>query len=198
VTEDIQRTPAKSGNDISEARAIAGCLFFAIFMVILLGGAVFGIWWLVKNFVTQGHYKTRTETVVHIAPAGSEEAAVDALIRLAVAQAEYKKWNGSYVAVPALLAGMPGLDQNITSSSSPQSTYHGYYFIGIQEQGRGKVDLKTGYVFAAVPADYGGNSIQTFVIGPNGKILGKDIGDAPPQNANEIDSTWEVVKTVGK
>jgi hypothetical protein len=90
-------------------------------------------------------------------------------------------------------------------SAKPDTAYHGYYFKVLKGQGpaapMGQMDFVIdgamigGFALAAAPADYRITGVKTFIVGPDGKVYEKDLG----QNTLKIfqamdrynpDNTW--------
>ena len=71
-------------------------------------------------------------------------------------------------------------------SAKPDTAYHGYYFKLLKGQGpaapMGQMDFVIGgamiggFALAAAPADYRVTGVKTFIVGPDGKVYGKDLG----------------------
>jgi Protein of unknown function (DUF2950) len=77
------------------------------------------------------------------------------------------------------------LEQGYTQKSQPQP-YHGYYFKVLKGQGpaapMGQMDfvvegaMIAGFALAAAPAQYRVTGVKTFIVGPNGMVYEKDLG----------------------
>jgi Protein of unknown function (DUF2950) len=77
------------------------------------------------------------------------------------------------------------LEQGYTQKSQPQP-YHGYYFKVLKGQGAaapmGQMDFVVegamigGFALAAAPAQYRVTGVKTFIVGPNGVVYEKDLG----------------------
>jgi hypothetical protein len=86
--------------------------------------------------------------------------------------------------------------------------YHGYYFHILKAQGPdapgGAVDYVVkgkmigGFALIAYPAEYGVSGIKTFLVGHQGMVYEKDLGDATAALARQIvsfnpDKTWKAI-----
>lgn len=93
--------------------------------------------------------------------------------------------------------------------SQRTSPYHGYYFKILKSQGPaaplGEMDFLVdgamlgGFALAGAPAEYGVTGIQTFIVGSNGIIYQKDLGEKSLEAFRAMDrynpdSTWQVVE----
>jgi hypothetical protein len=87
--------------------------------------------------------------------------------------------------------------------------YHGYYFHTLKAQGPdapgGAVDYVVngkmigGFALIAYPAEYGVSGIKTFMVGHQGIVYEKDLGDATATLARQVlrfnpDKTWKAVE----
>ena len=87
--------------------------------------------------------------------------------------------------------------------------FHGYYFKILKSQGPagplGEMDFVVegamigGFGFVAAPAEYGVTGVQTFIVGSNGVIYQKDLGEKSVEAFRAMerynpDSTWQVVQ----
>jgi Protein of unknown function (DUF2950) len=75
--------------------------------------------------------------------------------------------------------------------SGKRTPYHGYYYRMLPVAG--------GFGFVAFPADYRASGVMTFLVGQNGVIYEKDLGDKTTDIAEQMssygaDKTWRVVK----
>lgn len=85
--------------------------------------------------------------------------------------------------------------------------YHGYQFKVLKGQGANATGgekswivngaMTGGFGFLAWPAEYGSSGVMTFIVGPDGVIRQKDLGDDTPAQAQAIaafnpDSSWKV------
>ena len=71
-------------------------------------------------------------------------------------------------------------------SGKPETAYHGYYFKVLTGQGPaaplGEMDFVIGgamiggFALAAAPAEYRVTGVKTFIVGPDGKVYEKDLG----------------------
>ena len=95
--------------------------------------------------------------------------------------------------------------EGYTRSDTGRTAYHGYYFKILKAQGpnapggaRSWVaggSMRGGFGLLAWPADYGSSGIMTFMVGPDGVLLQKDLGAesrtlAPAIDAFDPDGTW--------
>ena len=72
-------------------------------------------------------------------------------------------------------------------SAQPDTAYHGYYFKVLKGQGAaaamGQLDFVVGgamiggFALAAAPADYRVTGVKTFIVGPDGRVYEKDLGE---------------------
>ncbi len=100
------------------------------------------------------------------------------------------------------------LKGNVHNLDAPKP-YHGYYFQILTRQGAnapgGRHDyiinnhMIAGFALVAYPANYNKSGIMTFIVGANGKVLQKDLGDRTPDIAGQMteynpDSTWSFVQ----
>ena len=96
------------------------------------------------------------------------------------------------------------LDQGYTQQSQPQP-YHGYYFKVLKGQGPaaplGQMDFVVdgamigGFALAAAPAQYRVTGVKTFIVGPNGVVYEKDLGQETLKTFQAMekynpDKTW--------
>jgi len=87
--------------------------------------------------------------------------------------------------------------------------FHGYYFKILKGQGPsaplGAMDFRVegamigGFALVAAPADYGVTGIQTFIVGYEGIVYEKDLGENTVEEFRAIerynpDTTWQVVQ----
>jgi hypothetical protein len=86
--------------------------------------------------------------------------------------------------------------------------YHGYYFRILTEQGPhapggakswvNNGELTGGFALLAYPADHGSSGIMTFIVGPQGVVYQKDLGDktadAKSMAAYDPDESWTPVR----
>ncbi len=132
--------------------------------------------------------------IEHTRPGERSEAVIAALKTVADAQSRYKEMRGTYAPFMELLLGEGLVNGEIGTATDALMAFEGYYFIGLKKQGQGSVDLRTGFVFAAVPAEYGGDTKDTFVVGPTGRVFSKDIGPEPIWDAAQVDASWREVE----
>jgi len=86
--------------------------------------------------------------------------------------------------------------------------FHGYFFRILKAQGShapggareyvkdGK--MTGGFAIVAYPAEYRASGVMTFIVGPDGKVYQKDLGDGPSDVAKAMtafdpDSSWKLV-----
>lgn len=84
--------------------------------------------------------------------------------------------------------------------------FHGYYFRILKAQGphapNGQLDyvvdgkMILGFALVAYPAEYGNSGIMTFILGPDGTVYQKDLGEATAKSAQDLktfdpDATWK-------
>jgi hypothetical protein len=94
---------------------------------------------------------------------------------------------------------------NLAQSPDEMQPYHGYYYRVLTAQGShapggarsyvkdGK--MTGGFALVAYPAEYGAGGIMTFVVGPQGIVFQKDLGEktaevAKAMTAYDADDTW--------
>ncbi len=86
------------------------------------------------------------------------------------------------------------LEQGYSKQGQP---YHGYYFKVLKGQGAaaplGEMDFVIegamigGFALAAAPAEYRVTGVQTFMVGPNGVVVQKDLGPETVKTFGEMD-----------
>jgi len=92
-------------------------------------------------------------------------------------------------------------------NSSESRPYHGYVFRILTRQGKnapgGAYDyvingnMVAGYALLATPAEWDRTGIMTFLVGPNGKVYQKDLGEKSAEltaamDSFDVDATWTV------
>lgn len=98
-----------------------------------------------------------------------------------------------------------GYAKNKDKQGSGPSPYFGYLFKVLTKQGSkapgGKYDyiinenMVAGFALVAWPVDWGNSGVMTFVVGPNGLVLEKDLGEKTAEVVAKMDSfdpdeTW--------
>ena len=91
-------------------------------------------------------------------------------------------------------------------ATDPPTPYHGYYFRILTAQGahapggaRSYVTdgrMTGGFALLAWPADHGSSGVMTFLVGPQGVVFQKDLGEGTEQAAKAItaydpDESWD-------
>ena len=127
-------------------------------------------------------------------PEENQKAAIEALKKFARAEKAYMKKHKQYTNVAMDLVDEGLLSSDIAKANvpAPGFDYNGYYFIHVRKHSDGYVNLKTGFIICAAPIRYKVTGLYTFVVGPTGSVLSKDIGGEPVRNANEVDGTWKI------
>ena len=105
-----------------------------------------------------------------------------------------------------LVASATAEGYQLRGATDPPTPYHGYYFRILTAQGphapggaRSYVTdgrMTGGFALLAWPADYGSSGLMTFLVGPQGVVFQKDLGDGTEQAAKAItaydpDESWE-------
>jgi hypothetical protein len=95
------------------------------------------------------------------------------------------------------------------TGQGPQATWRGYHYRILTSQGSNapggrrsyvaKSKMTRGFGLVAYPAVYGLSGVMTFVVGPDGQVYEKDLGEKSDQLAAAIasfdpDSTWKRVE----
>src|SRR5262249_2224150 len=105
-----------------------------------------------------------------------------------------------------LIASAAEEGYHVHEAGEPPAPYHGYYFKILTSQGPhapggaknyvndGK--MTGGFALVAWPADHGSSGIMTFLVGEQGVVFQKDLGDATADTAKTItaydpDESWE-------
>jgi hypothetical protein len=103
-----------------------------------------------------------------------------------------------------LVAAAAGEGEDLGARRKP-APFHGYYFRILTAQGPNAAggaidymkdgDMTAGFALIAWPADYGTTGIMTFLVGPDGTVLEKDLGADTAATVPGIvrfdpDSTW--------
>jgi len=125
---------------------------------------------------------------------GTDPAVVDALQQFHRAQQTVRAEHGEYAAATEDLVGVAGVDSKTASATDPAAPYHGYYFTCPRDYARRRLDPAKEFIVAAEPAEYGKTGTFTYVIGPKGIVLGKDMGGRRITNVSQIDKTWQQVR----
>jgi len=119
----------------------------------------------------------------------------------------YRKASGRDVSpLGPLIASATAEGYQLRGATDPRTPYHGYYFRILTAQGphapggarRYVVDgrMTGGFALLAWPADHGSSGIMTFLVGPQGVVFQKDLGDGTEQAAKAIttfdpDDSWD-------
>jgi hypothetical protein len=97
--------------------------------------------------------------------------------------------------------------QEFLADREPRDPFQGYFFRILTGQGPAAPGgaksylengaMTKGFAMIAWPADYGTTGIMTFIVGPDGKILQKDLGKQTETLVDTIavfdpDSTWHI------
>jgi hypothetical protein len=114
---------------------------------------------------------------------------------------------------PSPLAKFTEREREFLSGRQPGDPYRGYYFrilTGQGEHARGGAmsyvvdgELKKGYAMVAWPVDYGASGIMTFLVGRDGRVLQKDLGEETASLVQALavydpDATWRRAEPVKK
>lgn len=106
-------------------------------------------------------------------------------------------------------AAAEGYGKNGGSADGGRRPYHGYLYKILTRQGEkapgGKMDyvingnMVAGFALVAYPVTWHASGVMTFLVGANGKVYQKDLGEktaeiAAAMDAYEIDSSWTLVK----
>ena len=169
-------------------RGCLACLVVLVVFVLIATGIVIaiirlGVFTKLKSAVT---------SVVH--EKEQENAILQALRDFASAQTIHKAKYGVYAAHPEILNGMGKVTPKIATAVDPARQYNGYYFIGLEKQGPGTVNPKTGFAFVAIPAEYGQTGRFTYLIGPKNTVFRKDLGGKTIEEAPASVGSWEEVR----
>ena len=104
-----------------------------------------------------------------------------------------------------LIAEATGEGYRLREANEPPRPYHGYFFRILKAQGPsapgGARDyvkdgrMVGGFALLAWPADHGSSGVMTFLVGPQGVIFQKDLGQGTAEAAKAIttfdpDATW--------
>ncbi len=105
-----------------------------------------------------------------------------------------------------LIASATAEGYQLRGATDPPAPYHGYYFRILTAQGahapggaRSYMDgdkMTKGFALLAWPADHGSSGIMTFMVGPQGVVFQKDLGDGTEAAAKAIttydpDESWD-------
>jgi hypothetical protein len=88
--------------------------------------------------------------------------------------------------------------EGYTRRADGPTPYHGYFYRILESQGphapNGALDyvvngkMSLGFALLAYPAEYGNSGLKTFLMGPDGVVYQKDLGDDTPKLAPQIKS----------
>jgi hypothetical protein len=110
---------------------------------------------------------------------------------------------------PAVAAADADTPENAQQSESKEEPFQGYYLRILRGQGKdaqggaeGYVDngrMTRGFAILAYPAKYGSTGVMTFIVGKDGTVYEKDLGQNTDQAAKSItqydpDSSWQKVE----
>jgi len=102
-----------------------------------------------------------------------------------------------------------GYGENPSTQPDRTNPYHGYVYRILTRQGAkapgGRFDyvvnghMVAGFALLAYPVEYGDSGIMTFLVGPNGKVYQKDLGEKTSSvvagmNSFDPDETWQVTE----
>jgi hypothetical protein len=105
-----------------------------------------------------------------------------------------------------LIASATAEGYQLHGATDPPAPYHGYYFRILTAQGahapggaRSYIDgdkMTKGFALVAWPADHGSSGIMSFLVGPQGVVFQKDLGDGTEAAAKAIttydpDESWD-------
>jgi hypothetical protein len=121
-----------------------------------------------------------------------ESSAIGSCMSYAMAQTVYRRtdWDGdgrlTYAPRLAMLNAAPGrdgmpirlIDASLAAATSPNSPKQGYCFREMQTIGGRPIDWEKDFALCAMPEEYGLVGRFTFIVGTDGRILGKDLGRA--------------------
>ncbi len=175
----------------AQAGGVVLWVIVIIIAVVVIIGALYYMGYLGRFTVVFSENGTRVE---YTSPGEREREVVGALKKFSAAQKIFKEKFGSYAPFPEALIGIGEVDGNIGTANDPMWAFEDYYFIGLEKQADGKVNLNKGFVFAAVPAAYGRDTKYTYVTGPTGRIFRKDVGAEPISDAATVDGAWKEVR----
>jgi hypothetical protein len=88
------------------------------------------------------------------------------------------------------------IDRAFSLAATPRAPKHGYYFVDMVSIGGTKINPATDFALCAVPAVYGKNGKQTFIINTNGTTFGKDTGGKPVFDypADPVKAGWKIAE----
>lgn len=107
------------------------------------------------------------------------------------------------------LAAQAEAEGYTASTSTQPRPFYGYYFRILTRQGGNLPDgarnyivngeMTGGFALIAYPAQYGNSGVMTFMVGPDGALYEKDLGEAISRLARDIqvynpDQTWHLVR----
>ena len=90
--------------------------------------------------------------VEYTRPGERSKKVIGALKDIAEAQNKYRDKYGTYAPVMEFLLGEGYVNGEIGTATNSMLAFEGYYFVGLKKQGRGFVNLKKGFVMAAIPS----------------------------------------------
>ncbi|TMB53606.1 MAG: DUF2950 domain-containing protein, partial [Deltaproteobacteria bacterium] len=105
-----------------------------------------------------------------------------------------------------LVADATGEGYHLREADAPRAPYHGYFFRILTAQGEHAPDgardyvkdgkMTGGFALVAWPADHGSSGIMTFMVGPQGVVFQKDLGEGTADAAKAItaydpDASWQ-------
>lgn len=112
------------------------------------------------------------------------------------------------------LVAQASVAESAGSASSPSSEpepFHGYFFRVLTRQGKnasgGAADyvvngkMTAGFAFLAYPAEYRESGVMTFIVGQDGVVYQKDLGEKTAEHAKAIkdydpDSSWQKAEEI--
>lgn len=190
MTSDDKNKIAATG-DVTTEHTLRGCLAcFAILVVFVLIGTG-----LVIAIIRLGVFTKLKSAVTSVVQEKEQENNVTRALRdFASAQSMHKAKYGVYTARPEILNGIGKVGPETATATNPGRTYFGYYFAGLEKQGQGTINLKTGFAFVAVPAEYGKTGKFTYLIGPKNTVFRKDLGGEQIDKVPAEVNSWEEVR----
>jgi hypothetical protein len=105
-----------------------------------------------------------------------------------------------------LIAAAATEGYHVREASEAPAPYHGYFFRILTAQGAHAPDgarsyvkdgkMTGGFALVAWPADHGSSGVMTFMVGPQGVVFQKDLGDGTSEAAKAItaydpDGSWD-------
>jgi hypothetical protein len=106
----------------------------------------------------------------------------------------------------SLIASASAEGYHMREAGEAPAPYHGYFFRILTAQGAHAPDgarsyvkdgkMTGGFALVAWPADHGSSGVMTFMVGPQGVVFQKDLGDATSEAAKAItaydpDGSWD-------